>query len=190
MGQSLDTAPRFEPLEAFYQARGQRMPATDLVDPATVPAPYHELLVHDRDMTPTLERYWGQTIHLRLLDVREANEALRREVLLVGDDSGEVAEFGAIRIDLRRLPPESWGPIRRGYRPLGTILREHAIDHASRPRGFFRVRSDDVINDALGLTRSYPLWGRCNVIYNNLEQPIAEVVEILPPIGADAKETR
>ena len=71
-------------------------------------------------------------------------------------------------------------------RPLGTILNEDVIVHSSRPVGYFRVMSDEMINETLGLTQPQWLYGRQNVHYSMEGKPLAEVIEILPPLTEPA----
>ena len=93
-----------DPLSAFYASAHLPPPVIELVVSDSVPPPYHRLLVHDRDMTPTLEAHYGQTISLKVLEKKQVGQVLLRRVLLVGDADGQVTEF-AIRgadVDLVR----------------------------------------------------------------------------------------
>ena len=59
------------PLLDFYQRGGVAPPELLPIDGADMPEPYRKLLVHADDMTPTLEHFHGQRIHLRMVN-REA----------------------------------------------------------------------------------------------------------------------
>ena len=77
---SLEEAAR--PLLDFYQRAGESAPELIPVNGVDMPEPYRRLLVHADDMTPTLEEFHGNRIHLRILG-REQNEtAYKREVVL------------------------------------------------------------------------------------------------------------
>jgi chorismate-pyruvate lyase len=170
------------PLEPFYRASGAAAPSFEPVDAADVPEPFRRLLVHECDMTSTLEAFLGQPLSLEVLETRIEGACLAREVVLRGDRDGTPAEFGAIRIFLDRLPEDdARRRVRAGRRPLGTILREFEIEHRCRPVSFFRVRADDVMRGALRLDGDGLLYGRHNLLYGAGEDPIAEVTEILPP---------
>lgn len=172
----------FFPLDEFYSSEGRSLPPIDQIDGAQMPQPYRQLLVHQGDMTPTLEKFHGSRISLRLFDKRlGADGWLSRRVALLLDKTGEPVEFGAIRINLNLFSKEAQQHILEGKRPLGTILNEDGIKHSSRPVAFLRVQSDDLINQTLSLTKSQTLYGRRNVLYNERNEPLAEVVEILPP---------
>jgi chorismate-pyruvate lyase len=169
------------PLDAFYARAGWALPAVRPVRGEEVPEPYRQLLVHERDMTPTLEAFHRERIHLRVLARRLDGQALWRQVVLTLDGSGRPVEFGAIVIHLRHFPPAAREEVLEGWRPLGSILRDHRIEHESRPLMFLRVTSDSMMNDALQLTESRPLYGRRNVIRNLSGNELADILEILPP---------
>ena len=92
------------PLFGFYQRAGRRFPEIQEVPPDRVPEPYHQLLVHNGDMTPTLKQYHGDSIHLSVLDSLKTDTTFSRKVLLVLDSSGVTVEFGAICFYLESCP--------------------------------------------------------------------------------------
>ncbi|MDH3583397.1 MAG: hypothetical protein OER86_04200, partial [Phycisphaerae bacterium] len=162
-------------------------PHIEAVAGEDMPEPYRRLLVHDRDMTPTLEAFCGERIHLQLLARRLAEDAIYRQVVLMaGRDDTRPIEFGAIRINLSCFPEAAREQILEGYLPLGTILHEHGVVHHSRPNGYFVIQSDAVVRDAFGLQVDRKLFGRHNLIYDGEDDVMAEVVEILPPLQRHA----
>lgn len=169
------------PLDAFYERAGLVLPLARAVEPAGIPEPYHSLLVHDRDMTPTLQSYHGSGIHLRPIGRRQDGETLSRLVVLTLDDGEVPVEFGAIAIHLERFPAEARQEILGMHKPLGNILADYGIQHRSRPRTYLEVRPDALIRGALGPTTAQRLYGRQNTLWDLDEHPLADVVEILPP---------
>lgn len=167
------------PLDEFYSAAGTSLPSVKRLDGARIPQPYRELLVHDGDMTPALEKHHGHRIHLRLLDKRAARNAYLRQVVLVLNGTEKPVEFGAIRINLEFFSARARADILRGERPLGTIMEEHAIPHSSRPSGFFSVKPDALITAALALSGPTLLYGRRNTLLTPDGKALAEIVEIL-----------
>ena len=77
------TARELDPLAEAYSRRGLRLPAIERVEGSVIPQPYRDLLVHDRDMTPTLEAFHGELIHLRVMSRDAPSGILFREVVLV-----------------------------------------------------------------------------------------------------------
>jgi len=180
-GRRLELIEMLQPLDEFYLEAGQPMPEIASISGEEVPQPYRALLVHEGDMTPTLEKFHGARIFLKVLNHKRSGSALLREVVLLCEGTSRPVEFGAIRINLKLFPKDAQNEILEGRLPLGGILAKHAIQHSSRPMGYLRVESDDVIGPALGLHGSTVLFGRRNTLLDSKKRPLAEIVEILPP---------
>jgi chorismate-pyruvate lyase len=176
------------PLDAFYAADGLPLPPVEQVEGTDVPEPCRRLLVHDRDMTPTLEAFHGERIHLRVLARGLDGDAYSRQVVLTLNGSARAVEFGAIVIHLQHFPSAAREEILAGYRPLGTILHVHAVAHQSRPRAFLRLAPDAVVREALQLTTATALYGRRNVIFGPDGCELANILEILPPLQEGGDE--
>ncbi len=172
------------PLQALYDHIGAALPEICFIPGAEVPEPYAALLVHQRDMTPTLEAWHGETIRIEPLDRFVTGGSLCRMVVLILTGSGSPVEFGAIRIQLEAYPTAAREEILGCSIPLGTILRRHAIPHTSHPSAFFRLHADSTIAAALGVRAGTLLFGRCNALTNPDAGLLADVVEILPPSPA------
>ena len=173
----------FYPLSEFYEELELSLPEITRLAPAEVPEPFCSLLVHDRDMTPTLEAAHDGKLGLRLLRFARQDDVVNRIVALVLSRDGRTVGMGAIRIFLEHLPPAAKDSVLEGHEPFGAILRQSAVTHCSRPVAYFRVKADSLIAGALGTELFHALYGRRNTIWNSFGQPLAEVVEILPPSG-------
>lgn len=174
--------PAAHPLDEFYAQAGKSLPPLTQVEGESVPEPHKSLLVHTKDMTPTLEKFHQRPIHLRVMGRRRRGNEYFREVVLLLDGTNQPVEFGAIKIYLDLLPAAGREQVLAEQRPLGHILAEHKIPHHSRPSAFLRMASDLFINDALNLTGANVLYGRHNTLLNEKDQAFAEIVEILPPV--------
>src|SRR2546423_993442 len=170
--------PIAHPLDEFYAQMGLTLPPLQQVDGEAVPQPYKRLLVHQNDMTPTLESFHGRDIHLRLLGRRRKGNGYFREVVLLLDGTDQAVEFGAIKIYLDGFAPAVRRQILEERRPLGHVLQECGVKHTSRPKAFLRLASDRFINEALQLSGANVLYGRRNTLFDPREQPLAEIVEI------------
>lgn len=160
-------------------------------DGTDMPSPYRRLLVHETDMTSTLEAFHGERMDLRLLESRRSEGSLWRQVLLVGRASGQAREAGAIRIDLRQFDTAERWEILEGRKPLGAILADHAVGYVSRPRVFFAFEATESTDRLLGLSSmkdsgasGTTLYGRQNVLSTASGDVLADVVEILPPVDS------
>ena len=175
------------PLDEFYRRSGLRLPPLEPIEGEVMPEPYKSLLVHQRDMTPTLEKFHGRRVHLRVLGRQRRGQDYFREVVLQLEGTERPVEFGAIKIHLALFAPEARAQILEERWPLGHLLKAYAIPHASRPGAFLRIASDPLINSLLGLSGAQVLFGRRNTLFDASERPLAEIVEILPPAESSRK---
>lgn len=170
------------PLDEFYSQAGLSLPSVCPVEGEDVPEPFKHLLVHENDMTPTLEAFHGGQLSVCVLMRRLEGDAYARHVLLTLNGSQKPVEFGAIIIHLQHFPTEARDEILAEWRPLGTILAEHHVAHTSHPLAFMAVTSDDRMKEALHLNGTPTLYGRRNVLRDAHGNVLAEIVEILPPV--------
>lgn len=175
------------PLDDFYAQAGRRLPKIVAINGADMPEPYRTLLVHDSDMTPTLEKFHGGRVLLRVLNSQERDGFYYREVALLLDGSNAPVEFGASKINLSLFPSAAQKSIRAEETPLGHVLADYRIKHTSRPKAFLKIEADDFVNDALGLKSPQTLYGRRNTLYDSQQRALAEVVEILPKLPLEVK---
>ena len=176
-------SPLAYPLDDFYAQASLPFPRIESVLGEQVPEPYRSLLVHNQDMTPTLEKFHGGPIHLRVLRRQKRGDIYFREVVLELEEGEKPVEFGAIKINLTLFLPAARQLILGERLPLGHILETCTVPHTSRPKAFLRIESDEFINSALKLSHPHQLYGRRNTLMDPLHRPLAEIVEILPPAG-------
>jgi chorismate-pyruvate lyase len=169
------------PLAHFYKNGAHLLPAVLEIADTEVPAPYRQLLVHDRDMTTTLENFHKAKTHLRVLRSTVNGDTYEREVVLALDGSERPVEFGALTVHLDRLPATVRGQVAAGRRPFGGILVEQGVKFTSHPKAFIRIEPDAVISESLGLKTPAILYGRCNALFDDQGRVLADIVEVLPP---------
>jgi chorismate-pyruvate lyase len=169
------------PLDDFYSQAGLALPAIEQIKGDAMPEPYRSLLVHMNDMTPTLEEFYQDQIHIKALSRNQRNGFYFREVVLELDATGQSVEFGAIKIMLDLFPAAARQLILAEREPLGHILASCKVVHSSRPKAYLKIQSDDLINRALKLEGEPTLYGRRNTLFDPQNRPLAEIVEILPP---------
>jgi len=170
------------PLSEFYARTSLAMPRMEVIPGDVIPEPYRALLVHERDMTSTLERFHGSDIYIKAVSSDGRNGEYFREVVLhrVSDDAP--VEFGANCVNLRVFTPEARWMILQEKIPLGRILKDQAIPHTISVPGFFRVTPDRLICRALKLSAPVTLYGRQAIICDAQQQRLSQVIEILPPV--------
>jgi chorismate-pyruvate lyase len=169
------------PLNEFYEQAGLALPSATRINGRDMPEPYRRLLVHDRDMTPTLEAAYDRKMTLRVLKYALDREVFSRQIILVPEGSDSPVVFGAIKIFLDEFPTAARDLVLERRLPLGTILESQAMKHFSRPDAFFEVEADSSMCRALGITAPARLYGRRNVLGNSTGRKLAQVLEILPP---------
>ena len=169
------------PLDEFYARAGLPLPKIERVAGDEVPEPYRSLLVHERDMTPTLENFHHSAIHLRILQREQRGDFYFRQVALQLTGSNKPVEFGANKVSLLLFPAKARQLILEERVPLGRILRDCEIGHTTIAKAFFRIIPDELICEALALKKAVVLYGRRANILDMQKRPLSEIVEILPP---------
>jgi chorismate-pyruvate lyase len=169
------------PLDDFYARAGLPLPGIERIQGEEVPEPYRSLLVHERDMTPTLEKFHGSNIHLKILKREQRGDFYFREVVLQLDGNELPVEFGANKVSLVLFPPKARQLILEERVPLGRVLKECEIGHTTLAKAFFRVAPDELISSVLHLKTPTALYGRKATIFDGQKRPLSEIVEILPP---------
>lgn len=163
------------------------LPEVQPIHGADMPEPYRGLLVHSRDMTPTLEAFYGEAMAITVLSREREVQTYLREVLLKTVVGRLPVEYGVIRIHLNRLPPAAMQAVLDEARPLGNILQTEAIPHLSWPQGFFRVPADAHLNQVFGLNYTGDLYGRRNLLLDGARHLLADVIEVLAPSTEGAR---
>src|SRR4051794_12364565 len=100
---------------------GDDLPEVELVDAEDVPAPYHDLLVHEHHMTVTVEAHHNCRVDVRILDRLQKGDSYTRKILLVSQRTGAIVQFGIVRIWLNYCSDEVRRRIIEGKTPLGRI---------------------------------------------------------------------
>ncbi len=161
------------------------LPEVKQIDSHHIPKPYSDLLVHERDMTSTLENFHKDRIYLKVLKDQHLQDFYIREVVLNLEKTNKGVEFGVIRIHLKLFNEDTQKTIFEGKRPLGAILQQHHISYVSSPQHFIQLDSDEAINQALHLDGSQRLYGRSNLLLTPDQQVLANIIEILAPCEKD-----
>ena len=174
------------PLDEFYARAGLALPLVERIPGDEMPEPFKSLLVHDRDMTPTLENFHADQIHLRILNREQRGDFYFRQVALQLNSNQRPIEFGANKLNLALFPAKARQLILEEHVPLGSILKDCELGHSTMAKAFFRITPDALISSVLGLSSHEPLYGRKATIMDSQKRPLSEVVEILPPVAAPA----
>lgn len=167
------------PLNLVYEACGLTLPIAREIPPDSIPAPYHSLLVHECEMTATLERYFGGELVLRTLSVMCCRGWFLRRVLLVQPSSGRPVEMGTIRVRLDPFPPTFITELLRNEAPFGRLIRNARIKLLSRPKAFLLVEPNQEMMGLFWMREPNLLYGRRTEVFHDAKR-IGDIVEILP----------
>jgi hypothetical protein len=169
-------------LSEFYEALPDP-PAIKVtfVPTESIPQPQRGLLVHFQDMTSTLTRHYGEPITLKVLQRHQGPQWYRRHIILETVESRQPVEYGAMRILLPLLSEAARLEVLAARSPLGAVLARHGLAYRHCPGGFFKIRSNRLIEQSLVLPTPQWLYGRCNCMSDSVGRVVAEVVEVLPP---------
>lgn len=167
------------PLDLVYARAGLAKPKVEAVPSDAIPLPYRSMLVHESDMTVTLEQHFGGPVGLRPLSTFSARGSYFRRVLLVQEYSGRPVEMGAIRIQLDAFVPRIRAEILRNDVPLGRILRRRGVDFKSLARVFLAVTPNSEMMGVFWMREPRTLYGRrTDVLLRGAK--IGDIVEVLP----------
>ncbi len=167
------------PLHVAYAQAGIAPPVMEAVAAADIPPPYQALLVHEGEMTRTLEAHVGGRVGIRVLSTRAGARVYLRRVLLVDEASGRPVAMGAVRLALGALPRLVRAEVLRGRVPLGPLLRAAGLDFLSRPTGYLAVTPNPELMGVFWMTAPVTLFGRRTTVLLG-DRAIGEIVEILP----------
>ena len=167
------------PLDISYAQAGIAPPDIVPLAEAQIPEPYRTLLVHEGEMTRTLEEHVGGRVGIRVLSTRARAPHYVRRVLLVEEASGRPVAMGAVRLRLGALPAAVRAEVRRGLVPLGRLVRGAGLDFLSRPTGYLAVTPNPELMGLFWMKAADRLYGRKTEILVGARR-IGEIVEILP----------
>ena len=162
-----------------YRRAGIEVPGFEVVEPDAIPLPYRTLLVHDSDMTLTLERHFGGRVVLRPLSTFSLGGSYFRRVLLVQEYAGQPVEMGAIRMELDAFDAPLRRQILDNEIPLGSILRDRRFEYASRVKAFLQLEPNPEMMGVFWMREPRVLYGRRTEIVRG-GRKIGDIVEVLP----------
>jgi len=132
-------------------------------------------------MTVTVEEFYRSPVDVQVLDCRRNGNEYARKILLKTRDTGNVVQFGLVRINLGVCPPAVRDEIVEGKTPLGRVLIQHDMLRRIEPVAFLRVKLSEEMAGWFGVQAGTMSYGRLGVIYTG-DRPAVEVLEILAPV--------
>jgi chorismate-pyruvate lyase len=145
-----------------------------------VPEPYHRLLVHEHHMTVTVEAHHGDLVNVVVLERRHQGDTYSRKILLALQQTGQVVQFGLVRIRLEYCSAAVRAAILAQKTPLGRILIQHDVLRRIEPTAFLRITPGPEMLRWFKLTTPHATYGRLALIYCD-GKPAIELLEIVAP---------
>ena len=167
------------PLDALYARAGVPVPVVKLTASDRIPSPYQDLLVHQNEMTSTLERHFGGPVTVRVLSRFSRGRSYFRRVLLALKSTGRPVAMGAVRLRLDVLSPAIRARILAEKVPLGRVLSAANVRYLSRPTSFLEVTPNAEMMGIFWMPESRTMYGRRTEVTVAGEK-IGDIVEILP----------
>ncbi|MGH7956101.1 MAG: hypothetical protein ACREH8_03710 [Opitutaceae bacterium] len=171
-----------ESLRKFMRERC-RIPADAFraLPPKSLGEPARRLLVHSQDMTSTLAAFHESSLRVEILQRRRENELYLREVFLRTVPVDAIVEYGVIAIALKQFTPVQQDAVEAGQIPLGGLLHRFKIPFESAPIGFFSASGESLASTPLQAPKDANCFGRFNRLTKPTGEPLAWILEILPP---------
>jgi len=155
-------------------------PVYEVIAPEDMPQPYRGLLVHEEHMTVTVEAFHGGPVDVHVLSSRLDDDLYARKILLVHKATGNIVQFGIVRIDLNMCSAAVRDAILAADTPVGRILIEHDVLRRIEPTAFLRIRPKEMLRGYFGITDDRPVYSRLAFIHCD-GQPAVELLEVVAP---------
>lgn len=186
--ESLKKEPRLNPadsadieldllIQLFYDDP-DRLGRFQELKPEQVPDPSHQLLVHNKHMTVTVEKYHSSPVDVNVLQTRIDGDHYSRKIVLTSQDDQQAVMFGIVRLDLSVLSPNVRIEIEKQDTPLGRILINHNVLRAVKLLNLFRIDPGEDLLNALKLESGRTCYGRTALIFCD-GAPAIELLEIV-----------
>jgi hypothetical protein len=172
--------PHLPALFALFRP-GDDLPDYEIVPADEVPPPYDELLVHEHHMTVTVEKFYGSLVDVRVLDRKKTGDYYARKILLALQSTGQIVQFGIVRVNFRYCSPEVQAEIESERTPIGRVLIQHNVLRRIEPTAYFRVIPGAPMMGWFGLDRPRPTYGRLGYIHCD-GKPCVELLEVMAPV--------
>ena len=168
-------------LGQFYGEPGEFAQLGDFCSCETIPAPYDQLLDHNKHMTVTVESYYGDAVDVEVHRTDRNANWYAREITLTTQQSKRIVQYGIVRLNVDALAPEVWKRIESQEIPLGRVLIEHNVLREVELCELWRVRAGQSLSSLLRIKNGDTVYGRTALIYCDGE-PAIELLEIVSPV--------
>lgn len=151
-----------------------------------VPDEYNQLLSHTNHMTVTMERFYGCSVDVRVMQRLKTATYYAREILLTRQSDRRVVQYGIPRLNLNLVDAAVRQAIESEELPLGRVLIEHNVLREVELAGIWQVRPGPALLRYFELDEPILTYGRTALIRLNNE-PAVELLEIAAPVNQNKR---
>ncbi len=163
----------------FYDAR-ESLGRFHLAEHLDMPEPYASLLAHNRHMTVTVEAFHHDAVSVQVLRSQRQGDSYSREIVLSTQRTGDLVQYGIVRLHLQRISDAPKREILEEKKPLGRVLIEHQVLREVELFDLWRIQCGAVLAHVFSVPLDTITFGRTAMIHCDGE-PAIELLEIVRP---------
>ncbi|MGB7347346.1 MAG: hypothetical protein WBD20_24200 [Pirellulaceae bacterium] len=148
----------------------------------SVPSPYDSLLDHNKHMTVTVESFHGDKVAVAVHRTKRDDNWYSREITLKTEKTGQIVQYGIVRLNINSLDPVVWRRIESEEVPLGRVLIEHNVLREVQLCELWRVLAGPSLAKLMHIKVGETAYGRTALIFCDGE-PAIELLEIVAPVN-------
>ncbi|MEM9644875.1 MAG: hypothetical protein AAF989_07765 [Planctomycetota bacterium] len=165
-------------LDEFYGSPLSHSQLGDFTEEKFVPPPFDKLLDHNEHMTVTVEAHLGESVDVEVHRCHVKSGWYSREILLTGSKSGQIVQYGIVRLKIDELAPEVWRKIEDQSTPLGRVLIENRVLREVQLCKLWKVVVGPCLSTLMRIPIGQTIHGRTALIRCD-GQPAIELLEIV-----------
>lgn len=156
--------------------------AAEHVPGSLVPEPYRTMLVHERHMTVTMEKYHECSVDVHVLD-RTTDEGgiYGRKIILTKEGTDVPVQFGIVRFDFQFVTDAVREQILSEAIPLGRVLINHNVLRHIDLGAIVKVTAGPALARYLHMEAGAETYGRLATIFCN-KRPAVDLFEVSAPL--------
>jgi len=172
-------------LTSLFPEEQPLITAAEHVPGSLVPEPYRSMLVHERHMTVTMEKYHQCSVDVQVLDRTTDDEGIYgRKILLTRQGTDIPVQFGIVRFDFQFVTDAVRDQILSESIPLGRVLINHNVLRHIDLGAVLKMTAGPGLARYLQMDEGEETYGRLATIFCN-KRPAVDLLEISAPLKGD-----
>jgi hypothetical protein len=172
-------------LTSLFPGEKPLIATAEHVPGSLVPEPYKSMLVHDRHMTVTMEKYHECSVDVHVLDRTTDEQGIYgRKIILTRQGTDVPVQFGIVRFDFQYVTDAVRQEILSERIPLGRVLINHNVLRHIDLGAIVKVTAGPGLAQYLQMETGQTTYGRLATIFCN-KRPAVDLLEISTPLDAE-----